>query len=74
MVPRYKSARVTLAEIYSRVGDYPHALDQLDSLLAKPFIISPAWLRIDPTWAPLRGDPRYERLIAQPAADARSTP
>ena len=23
-----------------------------------------AWLRIDPTWAPLKGNPRFERLIA----------
>jgi serine/threonine-protein kinase len=67
-------ARHLLARIYVATGDHPHALDQLDSLLAKPYFISRAWLRIDPTWAPLRGDPRYERLIAQPAADARSTP
>jgi hypothetical protein len=39
-------------------GSRWHALDQLDSLPAKPYFISPAWLRIDPTWAPLRGDPR----------------
>jgi hypothetical protein len=46
------------------VGDHPRALDQLDSLLAKPYVISPAWLQVDPTWAPLTGDPRFERLIA----------
>jgi serine/threonine-protein kinase len=60
-------ARQMLAQIYVVAGDHPHALDQLDSLLAKPYFISPAWLRIDPTWAPLRGDPRFQRLIAQPA-------
>jgi tetratricopeptide (TPR) repeat protein len=67
-------ARYLLARIYVAAGDHPHALDQLDSLLAKPYIISPAWLRIDPNWAPLRGDPRFERLIAQSAAGARPTP
>lgn len=67
-------ARNVLAQIDVVVGDHPHALAQLDALLAKPYFMSPAWLRIDPTWAPLRGDPRYERLIAQPAADAWATP
>jgi len=57
-------ARHVLARIYVAVGDHPHALDQLDSLLAKPYFISPAWLRIDPNWAPLKGDPSFERLIA----------
>ena len=27
-----------------------------------PYVISAAWLRIDPTWNPLRGDPRFEKL------------
>jgi tetratricopeptide (TPR) repeat protein len=63
-------ARHVLARLYVAVGDHAHALDQLDSLLAKPYFISPAWLRIDPTWAPLKSDPRFERLIAQPAPGA----
>jgi hypothetical protein len=51
-------ARYELARIYLIVGDHPHALAQLDSLLAKPYYVSPAWLKIDPTWATLKGDPR----------------
>ena len=57
-------ARHVLARLYVALGDHPHALDQIDALLAKPYFISPAWLRIDPTWAPLKSDPRFERLIA----------
>ena len=58
-------ARQGLARIYVVAGNYPRALDQLDSLVDKPSWISPALLRIDPTWAPLRGDARFERLISR---------
>jgi TolB-like protein len=57
-------ARHVLARVYLAAGDHARALEQLEVLLAKPYIITPAWLRIDPTWAPLRGDPRFERMIA----------
>ena len=57
-------ARHVLARIYVAVDDHPHALDQLDALLAHPSYLSLAWLTIDPTWAPLKGDPRFERLLA----------
>jgi hypothetical protein len=26
------------------------------------YYVSPAWLRIDPTWKSLLGDPRFEKL------------
>jgi hypothetical protein len=29
-----------------------------------PFYLSPAWLRIDSTFAPLKGNPRFDRLVA----------
>jgi eukaryotic-like serine/threonine-protein kinase len=57
-----------LARIYVAAGDHPHALAQLDTLLARPYFLSPAWLAIDPTWAPLKGNPHFARLISQPAA------
>jgi hypothetical protein len=31
-------------------------------LLKVPYFLSPAWLRIDPTLTPLRGDPRFRRM------------
>ncbi len=52
-----------LARIYILVGEHEKALDQLEPLLKLPYYLSPGWLRIDPTFDPLRGNPRFERLV-----------
>jgi serine/threonine-protein kinase len=53
-----------LVRIYLVVGEPEKALDQLEPLLKMPYYLSPGWLRIDPTFAPLKGNPRFERLVA----------
>ena len=52
-----------LARIYVMVGEPEKALDLLEPLL-KTHYLSPGWLKIDPAFAPLRGNPRFERLVA----------
>ena len=51
-----------LARIYLLTGENEKALDLLEQLLARPYYLSPGWLRIDPTFASLKGNPRFERL------------
>ena len=53
-----------LGRIYLLAGEPEKALDALEPLLKTPYYLSPGWLRIDPTFAPLRGNPRFQRLIA----------
>lgn len=52
-----------LARIYTLVGEPEKALDQLEPLLKMPYYLTTGWLKIDPTFAPLRGNPRVERLV-----------
>jgi eukaryotic-like serine/threonine-protein kinase len=53
-----------LAWTYSLMGEPEKAVDRLEPLLKLPFYVSPGWLRIDPSFAQLRGNPRFERLVA----------
>jgi len=58
-----------LARIYILVGEQEKALDQLEPLLKVPYFLSPGWLKIDPTFDPLRKNPRFQKLV-----EARSQP
>jgi tetratricopeptide (TPR) repeat protein len=60
-------SQLQLARIYLLTGEPELALDQLEPLLRIPFYISPGWLRIDPTFDPVRKHPRFQRLVDQTA-------
>jgi serine/threonine-protein kinase len=53
-----------LVRIYLLVGEPEQALDRLEPLLKIPYYLSPGWLKIDPTFTSLRGNPRFEQLVA----------
>ncbi len=53
-----------LVQIEVLVGEKEKALDDLERVLTLSPLWSPGWLRIDPLFEPLRGNPRFQRLAA----------
>ena len=57
-----------LAVIYAWTGDKERAVAQLVPLATMPSTINFGFLRLHPYWDPLRGDPRFEELVASLAS------
>ena len=53
-----------LASIYALTGEKDLALGKLDVVSKLPFGPSYGDLRLDPEWDSLRGDPRFEKIVA----------
>jgi TolB-like protein/tetratricopeptide (TPR) repeat protein len=53
-----------LTRVYVIVGETDKAISLLEQVLGKPYYLSPAWLRIDPTLEPLRKNPRFQKLVS----------
>jgi tetratricopeptide (TPR) repeat protein len=70
LLPSTRDSRVgaffqhSLARILAVSGQSQHAIDAIEVMLRHPGYVSAAWLRIDPTFTPLRGDPRFQRLVS----------
>jgi tetratricopeptide (TPR) repeat protein len=54
-----------LARIYTMAGEPDAAIDLIEELLSVPSWSSVHELRVDPAWDPLRGHPRFQRIIGR---------
>ncbi len=55
---------LNLAVIYAWTGEKDLALKQLAEVARIPSALNYGWLRLHPDWDPLRGDPRFENIVA----------
>ena len=62
--PTEVCATRSFAMICARVGETDLALEQLEALTKTPGGPSYGDLRLDPGWDSLRGDPRFEKIVA----------
>ncbi len=61
---------VNLAQIYAQLGDAEMAVRHLPRLLQTTASeINLSMLKLDPIWDPIRGDPRFQRLLANTLPD-----
>jgi TolB-like protein/Flp pilus assembly protein TadD len=54
---------LALAQIYTWVGEHADAIRLLEHLLEVPSGVTVPLLKVDPSWDPLRKDPRFQALI-----------
>jgi TolB-like protein len=52
-----------LAQVYTWSGDRDRAIELVQKLLTMPGYINYGRLKLHPLWSPLRGDPRFERIV-----------
>ncbi len=53
-----------LAEVYTWTGERDRAIDLVQKLLTMPGYINYGRLKSHPLWAPLRGGPRFDKIVA----------
>jgi TolB-like protein len=53
-----------LAQVYAWSGDRDHAIELLQKLVSMPGYTNYGRLKLHPLWSPLRGDPRFEKIVS----------
>ena len=55
---------INLAQIYAWTGEKDWAIEQIAAVERVPNTLSYGLLKLHPYWDPLRGDPRFEKIVA----------
>ena len=65
---------VNLAQIYAWTGEKDRAIEQIAAVERLPNELSYGLLKLHPYWDPLRGDPRFEKIVASLAPKDAASP
>jgi hypothetical protein len=52
-----------LAQVYAWSGDRDRAIELVQKLVSMPGYTNYGRLKLHPLWSPLRGDPRFEKIV-----------
>jgi hypothetical protein len=63
-----------LAQVYAWSGDRDRAIELVQKLLMMPGYTNYGRLKLHPLWDPLRGDPRFEKIVASLAPKESASP
>jgi TolB-like protein/Tfp pilus assembly protein PilF len=63
---QYPREEEQVARAYVALGDFDRALPLIERALSAPAVeaLTPAYLRFDPSWDPIRKDPRFQKLAS----------
>ncbi len=62
---------IDLAMVYAWTGERDRALEQLETVATIPIGVTYGDLRFNPCWDDLRGDPRFDKIVAAAKAASR---
>ena len=65
---------INLAQIYTWTGENDHAIEQIAAVERVPNTLSYGLLKLHPDWSSLRGDARFEKIVASLAAEVAGKP
>jgi hypothetical protein len=65
---------VNLAQIYTWTGEKDQAIEQIAAVERTPNLLSYGLLKLHPYWDALRGDPRFDKIVASLASKDAASP
>ena len=65
---------INLAQIYAWTGEKDRAIEQIAAVERVPNALSYGLLKLHPYWDSLRGDPRFEKIVASLAPKDATSP